>query len=67
MNQSLPGPRQAPIDEEKRSKAIWFWALFTAALIVRTLAVLPLWGTPLLDVVMGDALNYVARAQIVAA
>ena len=60
-------PGQAPMEEEKRSKIRWFWALFAAALIVRILSILPLLGTPLLEIVMGDALNYVARAKAVSA
>jgi len=55
------------MDVEKRAKIRWFWVLFAGALVLRILAVLPLWGTPILEVVMGDALNYVARAQVVAA
>ena len=53
--------------EDRRQKAFWFLVIFFVGLAVRVLSVWPLLGTPLLEIVMGDALNYVARAKEVAA
>jgi tetratricopeptide (TPR) repeat protein len=57
---SAPGP------DESWERLRWFGLVTGLALALRVGAIVPLVGTPLLDTVMGDALNYVARARLIA-
>ena len=51
----------------RRDRIKWSLLVFAGAMLVRALAIGPLVGTPLLDTIMGDALNYEPWAREIAA